>query len=71
MVRWGRSIYVNIQKFIQFQTTVNGVALLLNFVTAIASGEAPLTAVQVILVFLSFSFVDLMLDILYCNLIFI
>ncbi|KAG0585877.1 hypothetical protein KC19_2G046200 [Ceratodon purpureus] len=48
VVRWGRSIYVNIQKFIQFQTTVNGVALLLNFVTAIASGEAPLTAVQLL-----------------------
>lgn len=51
VVRWGRSIYVNIQKFIQFQTTVNGVALLLNFITALASGEAPLTAVQVCLNF--------------------
>ncbi|XP_024395320.1 calcium-transporting ATPase 8, plasma membrane-type isoform X2 [Physcomitrium patens] len=48
VVRWGRSIYVNIQKFIQFQTTVNGVALLLNFITALASGEAPLTAVQLL-----------------------
>lgn len=47
VVRWGRSIYVNIQKFIQFQTTVNGVALALNFITALASGDAPLTAVQV------------------------
>ncbi len=47
VVRWGRSIYCNIQKFIQFQTTVNGVALTLNFITAIASGNAPLTAVQV------------------------
>lgn len=42
---------MNIQKFIQFQSTVNGVALILNFVTAIASGEAPLTAVQVCLIF--------------------
>ncbi|KAH8939144.1 hypothetical protein BDL97_15G022200, partial [Sphagnum fallax] len=48
VVRWGRSIYCNIQKFIQFQTTVNGVALSLNFITAIASGNAPLTAVQLL-----------------------
>ncbi|OAE26040.1 hypothetical protein AXG93_4601s1410 [Marchantia polymorpha subsp. ruderalis] len=47
VVMWGRSIYVNIQKFIQFQTTVNGVALGINFVAAIVDGHAPLTAVQV------------------------
>ncbi|BBN09745.1 hypothetical protein MPTK1_4g22320 [Marchantia polymorpha subsp. ruderalis] len=48
VVMWGRSIYVNIQKFIQFQTTVNGVALGINFVAAIVDGHAPLTAVQLL-----------------------
>ncbi|CAM6110646.1 unnamed protein product [Calypogeia fissa] len=48
VVTWGRSIYFNIQKFIQFQTTVNGVALGINFVSAIASGNAPLTVVQLL-----------------------
>lgn len=40
-------MYANIQKFIQFQCTVNGVALGLNFIAAVVNGEAPLTAVQV------------------------
>ncbi|KAI5066196.1 hypothetical protein GOP47_0018820 [Adiantum capillus-veneris] len=48
VVRWGRSVYVNIQKFIQFQCTVNMVALGLNFIAAMANGEAPLTAVQLL-----------------------
>jgi Ca2+-transporting ATPase len=47
VVRWGRAVYANIQKFIQFQLTVNVVALALNFVAACTSGEVPLTAVQV------------------------
>ncbi len=47
VVSWGRSVYANIQKFIQFQLTVNVVALALNFVAACTSGEVPLTAVQV------------------------
>ncbi|KAL2635517.1 hypothetical protein R1flu_006996 [Riccia fluitans] len=48
VVRWGRSVYANIQKFIQFQLTVNVTALVINFVTAIASGDVPLTAVQLL-----------------------
>lgn len=32
VVRWGRSVYSNIQKFIQFQLTVNVAALTINFV---------------------------------------
>lgn len=48
VVRWGRSIYVNIQKFIQFQLTVNVVALTINFVAAVSSGDVPLTAVQLL-----------------------
>lgn len=47
VVRWGRSVYANIQKFLQFQLTVNVTALCINFVAAISSGDVPLTAVQV------------------------
>ncbi|XP_030494247.1 calcium-transporting ATPase 4, plasma membrane-type [Cannabis sativa] len=46
--RWGRSVYINIQKFVQFQLTVNVVALVLNFFSACISGAAPLTAVQLL-----------------------
>lgn len=48
VIRWGRAVYVNIQKFIQFQLTVNVVALAVNFVSAIANGDVPLTAVQLL-----------------------
>ncbi|KAK4285439.1 hypothetical protein QN277_002135 [Acacia crassicarpa] len=48
VIRWGRSVYVNVQKFVQFQLTVNVVALILNFVSACVSGSAPLTAVQML-----------------------
>jgi Ca2+-transporting ATPase len=48
VVCWGRSVYANIQKFIQFQLTVNVVALTINFVAAVTSGEVPLTAVQLL-----------------------
>eukprot|EP00252_Welwitschia_mirabilis_P024146 TRINITY_DN704_c0_g4_i2.p1 TRINITY_DN704_c0_g4~~TRINITY_DN704_c0_g4_i2.p1 ORF type:complete len:1109 (-),score=145.86 TRINITY_DN704_c0_g4_i2:457-3783(-) len=48
VVRWGRSVYANIQKFIQFQLTVNVAALIINFVASISSGEVPLTAVQLL-----------------------
>ncbi|KAK3200631.1 hypothetical protein Dsin_024046 [Dipteronia sinensis] len=48
VLRWGRCVYNNIQKFIQFQLTVNVVALVINFVSAICSSEVPLTAVQLL-----------------------
>lgn len=48
VVRWGRSVYLNIQKFIQFQLTVNVAALTINFVAAVSSGDVPLTAVQLL-----------------------
>ena len=47
VVRWGRSVFANIQKFIQFQLTVNVVALSINLISAMSSGEIPLNAVQV------------------------
>ncbi|KAG8062755.1 hypothetical protein GUJ93_ZPchr0003g17325 [Zizania palustris] len=48
VAKWGRSVYVNIQKFVQFQITVNVVALLVNFSSACFTGDAPLTAVQLL-----------------------
>ncbi|KAF5737674.1 putative calcium-transporting ATPase 11 plasma membrane-type [Tripterygium wilfordii] len=48
VARWGRAVYINIQKFVQFQLTVNVVALVINFVSACISGSAPLTAVQLL-----------------------
>ncbi|KAL1555349.1 Alpha carbonic anhydrase 4 [Salvia divinorum] len=48
VAKWGRSVYINIQKFVQFQLTVNIVALMINFISACASGSAPLTAVQLL-----------------------
>ncbi|CAI8584746.1 unnamed protein product [Vicia faba] len=48
VAKWGRAIYINIQKFVQFQLTVNVVALITNFVSACITGAAPLTAVQLL-----------------------
>lgn len=48
VVRWGRSVYANIQKFIQFQLTVNVAALIINVVAAVTAGDVPLNAVQLL-----------------------
>ncbi|KAG6593093.1 Calcium-transporting ATPase 12, plasma membrane-type, partial [Cucurbita argyrosperma subsp. sororia] len=48
VLRWGRCVYNNIQKFIQFQLTVNVAALTINFIAAVSAGEVPLTAVQLL-----------------------
>ncbi|KAK3414944.1 hypothetical protein EUGRSUZ_H00518, partial [Eucalyptus grandis] len=45
---WGRCVYDNIQKFIQFQLTANIAAILINFVAAVSSGDVPLTAFQLL-----------------------
>ena len=46
-VLWGRSVYENIRKFLQFQLTVNVVALVLTLIASLAQREAlPLTAIQ-------------------------
>jgi len=48
VVRWGRNVFANLQKFIQFQITVNIGALLIDFIVACTTGyHVPLTAVQV------------------------
>lgn len=38
VVKWGRSVYTNVQKFVQFQLTVNIVALVINFTSACFTG---------------------------------
>lgn len=38
VAKWGRAVYINIQKFVQFQLSVNIVALMINFVSACISG---------------------------------
>ncbi|GMH03130.1 hypothetical protein Nepgr_004969 [Nepenthes gracilis] len=48
VVRWGRSVYANIQKFVQFQLTVNVAALVINVVAAFSTGDVPLNAVQLL-----------------------
>ena len=47
-IMWGRSVYDNIRKFLQFQLTVNVVALLLVFIGACAGFEPPLNAVMML-----------------------
>lgn len=48
VLRWGRCVYNNIQKFIQFQLTVNVAALVINFIAAVSAGDVPLTTVQLL-----------------------
>ncbi|BFG13971.1 hypothetical protein CerSpe_002450 [Prunus speciosa] len=48
VLRWGRGVYANIQKFVQFQLTINVATLVINFVAAASAGEVPLTAVQLL-----------------------
>jgi Ca2+-transporting ATPase len=48
VLKWGRCVYNNIQKFLQFQLTVNVAALVINFVAAVSSGKIPLTTVQLL-----------------------
>ena len=47
-VRWGRSIYLNIQKFIQFQLTINVVALITALTGPFIGIEFPLTVTQML-----------------------
>lgn len=47
-VMWGRSVFDNIRKFLQFQLTVNVVALTLTFICAVTGSEPPLNAVMML-----------------------
>ena len=47
-IMWGRSVYDNIRKFLQFQVTVNIVALLIVFIGCAAGFEPPLNAIMML-----------------------
>eukprot|EP01066_Platyproteum_vivax_P018801 Platyproteum_vivax@DN759_c0_g1_i1.p1 len=47
-VRWGRNIFDNIRRFLQFQLTVNVVAVTTAFVSAVVIRDTPLTSIQLL-----------------------
>jgi len=47
-VMWGRNVYDSISKFLQFQMTINSVALIVAFVGACSINDSPLRAVQML-----------------------
>ncbi len=47
-IHWGRTIYENIQRLIQFQLTVNFTALLVAFIGPFIGFNLPLTAIQLL-----------------------
>ena len=47
-ILWGRCVYDNIRRFLQFQLTVNVVALCIVFIGAVAGFGQPLNAVQLL-----------------------
>jgi calcium-translocating P-type ATPase len=47
-VLWGRSVFDNIRKFLQFQLTVNVVALSITFLSAVCGYKPPLNAVMML-----------------------
>ncbi|KDP33169.1 hypothetical protein JCGZ_13434 [Jatropha curcas] len=48
VVKWGRSIYINFKKFVQFHLTVLFVTLTVNFFSACFTGTVPFTVVQLL-----------------------
>jgi len=47
-VLWGRNVFDSIRKFVQFQLTVNLVAVIIAFIGAVANGQSPLKPVQML-----------------------
>jgi Ca2+-transporting ATPase len=47
-VMWGRNVFDSIRKFLQFQLTVNVVAVTIAFIGAVSQGESPLSPVQML-----------------------
>jgi calcium-translocating P-type ATPase len=47
-IQWGRSVFENVRKFLQFQLTVNFVAVITAFTAALFGFGTPLTAVQLL-----------------------
>ena len=47
-VKWGRNIYDNVRKFLQFQLTVNVVAVMITFISSAITKQNILSAVQML-----------------------
>ena len=47
-IKWGRGIYDNFQRFVQFQLTVNVVAFLIAIISQILGQEMPFTTIQLL-----------------------
>lgn len=47
-IQWGRGIYDNFQRFIQFQLTVNIIAFLIAFLSQVMGKEMPFTTIQLL-----------------------
>jgi len=47
-IKWGRNIFDNIRKFLQFQLSVNFSAVLLVFLCSCIGSESPITAIQML-----------------------
>lgn len=47
-IKWGRNIYQSVRKFLQFQLTVNVVAMFIAFIGGVVVGESPITSVQML-----------------------
>lgn len=47
-IMWGRNIYASVRKFLQFQLTINIVAIFIAFIGGVVLGESPLTTVQLL-----------------------
>jgi len=55
--KWGRNIFNNVRKFIQFQLTVNISCILVVFIGSISLGMSPFTAMQLL-------WINLIMDVL-------
>jgi len=47
-IKYGRNIYTNVRKFLQFQLTVNCVAMFIVFIGGVILSDPPLTSVQML-----------------------
>lgn len=47
-IKWGRQIFNNVRKFLQFQMTINVVLCLYVFIMALAIGSSPLNVIQLL-----------------------
>ncbi|KAI8566453.1 hypothetical protein RHMOL_Rhmol02G0041900 [Rhododendron molle] len=48
VLRWGRCVCTNVQKFIQWQLTLTVATLAINFVVSVSTGEVPFSAVELV-----------------------